>query len=543
MWLSSRGATALFLSLAQATCNVSGAIGGGPVEGLEDLARVDWRRTFASNVDFEEGEMVGVSHHLSNELALDTDVFVFETPYIWVPLFTLNKVARVDTKTAAVVTIPLVLGAASCVNPSRTTVDLSGGVWLGCRGTGESPSRYVFHVTRDAVVDRVLAGGWAPRAVALDAEGHLWVGSSHDGTVWEFDPATNECIVGETTPEQKCRYPAICLRPDQACGSVLRADPNEQTHGGTYPYGAMVDQAGYLWIKGGMLYKIDARHPTGADEEHAAHGLLWSTIAPPSVCQSMYGMTVDLSGDIWVGGSWCNDVKRFDGATGAFIGVYPTDGDHLARGVAVDRDGNIWVANSNMGQDGTTSGVGSVTQFDHVTGAMLQRVVLEALGKQVLVTTGVGVDAYGNIWAMGSSSNVLFQFNPLNPNERRAIEMEGPMYTYSDMLGTALRTVTARKKVASWSVVVDGHSEKPVWQEIEYVGRTPAGAELVIGVRCAVSVPALAFEPWHLLNSNPDVIPCPQVRYLAVRVQFITNGGAASPVLDDLTVRWRADPM
>ncbi|MBI5509470.1 MAG: hypothetical protein HY903_12030 [Deltaproteobacteria bacterium] len=546
---------------------VSAALGAGcgsendiaPITEVTGGADKDFMRVYTENVDFDEGTALGVNHDRAGELRLDLDMFVLDTPYLWAPLFQVNKVVRVDTVTGEMMDpVTLTFKGETCQNPSRTTVDIGYGVWMGCRGGGAGASdRKVIHLDKNGVVDQVFKAGWAARAVALDAFGHLWVGASFDGTVWEFDPQTGDCLRGETTADQVCRHPAICLRPDGHCGSVTRADPIDRADDGTFPYGAMVDQFGYLWIKGAgrnaagalvhMLYRIDATHSGDgtADADHANHKLVGSFSVPADkcACTAMYGMTIDLRGDIWTGGSSCNDVKHFKN-DGTFVGCYQSggnsqgNGQSLTRGVAVDRDGNIWVADTN-GYQGSLPQVGSVTQFDP-NGRRLQTVLLESGDKKVYFTTGVGIDMYGNVWAMGSSSNYIIQFNPQNTEEKRAIDATSGMYTYSDMLGTSLRTVTTRQKVATWTAILDSRSSAPTWKSIEWAAKEPTDTSVSVNVRCASERDGLASLPWLPVDDNPDALPCDHERYLQLRVTFNAKGTAGSPSLQDLTVRWSA---
>jgi hypothetical protein len=320
----------------------------------------------------------------------------------------------------------------------------------------------------------------------------------------------------------------------------------------------MVDHKGYLWIKGNRtvagrgsvasLYQIDIRHPIGNDSDHVNHAYIAHYQVPAkdsegrALCNSMYGLTLDRRGDVWTGGAYCHDVKHFrrnadDSVT--WVGSYKSGGDVLTRGVAVDRDGNIWVANSNCTSGADCQPKGGVSQFSP-DGRHQQTVFLETEGKAVKVTTGVAIDAFGFVWAMGSGSNYVMKINPRDPQEKRVLDTGGYMYTYSDMLGTALRTITMTQQSGVWTTVVDSRSELPTWQTIAWGTRPVVTPNVLVEVRCAATRDELAAAQWESIPANGDPIPCQSAgRYLGVRVTLNADGGTKA-VLEDLTVRWRA---
>ncbi|MBI5510524.1 MAG: hypothetical protein HY903_17340 [Deltaproteobacteria bacterium] len=570
LFLVAATVTVVLVALFGTGCGSVGIVG---VDNLGGSAEHEFTHVFTENADFDTGISAGVNHDRAGELRLNVDLFAFNTPYLWAPLFVTNQLVRVDTMKGEKLgeSIDLIFNGETCYNPSRTTVDIGYGVWVGCRGnwgdptdgdplTKYEPDRKVIHVNKDGVVDQVLYAGWAARAVALDAYGHLWVGSSYDGTVWEFDPATGECLVGDSTPDQPCNTErALCLRQDGACGFAPGAPPLVRRDGGTFPYGAMVDQDGFLWLKGSAkpgtdyvaaLYKVDIRHEPGHENEHSAHGVagVFTVPADKCSCTNLYGMTIDLTGDVWTGGAACNDVKHFR-SDGTFVGCYPAGGMSgdgkvsKSMGVAVDVDGSIWVANNNQFDDPATAShaladlTGSVTHLDP-SGKILQTVLLESAERRVLRTKGVGVDAFGNIWAMGATSNDIMQFNPAHPTELRVIDAGGGMYTYSDMLGTGLRTVTTRQKVGTWTAIVDSRAAQPTWGSVAWTATAPERTSVSVSVRCANEREALKNAAWSQIANNPDAVPCSGERYLQVRATLAADGVNASPALQDLTLSW-----
>ncbi|MEM1417107.1 MAG: MopE-related protein, partial [Myxococcota bacterium] len=158
--------------------------------------------------------------------------------------------------------------------PSRTAVDLRGGVFVanrafGNQGTvtriagqlddcrdrdGDGRIETSADLDGDGIIERSVPGeylgqddecllwtvdvgafGGLPRAVAIDAEGEVWVGLYEGREVVELDPDD---------------------------GDVLRSVP---LRGGFTPYGAAVDSAGTLWLTTaatGQIAGVDTREGT-----------------------------------------------------------------------------------------------------------------------------------------------------------------------------------------------------------------------------------------------------------------------------------------
>jgi len=485
--------------------------------------------TFTSAADWAQGTADGVNWDSGGEVQMSANVSMYQTPYLWVPNSVDRTVSKIDTTTLQVVgTYPLVDGQGNdCWNPSRTTVDLDGNVWVGCRG-GNSyingpPDQALVPQTVDHRVVKLarddghvllsVVVGYAPRGLAIDVNNHVWIGCSVDDTVWEIDGDTGACYRGDAAG---CAAPAIAV-----------AD---------FPYGAAIDQRGHLWLPC-LAIPLES-HPL-LTEVDTTTGTVLGIYGPydrNGVIQ-LYGIAIDQLNDIWLGGFGGNDVVKVKGvagvnptdgqtyAAGQMIGAYMSGGT-ASRGVAVDLDGNVWVA---------MSGTSTAVKINGQSGAIMATV---NVGSGPI---GVGVDAYGNAWTVNQGGNSVHRINGLDTSVKVEIPVGNGPYSYSDMLGMALRTITHRNEgFASWNVVVDSGVENPAWESVHWTANTPAGTSIKARTRCAVSTDALANAPWSPFLSAPGYMSCAGSagRYAEVEVRFSSTTPGLSPVLQDLTVYW-----
>ncbi len=157
-------------------------------------------------------------------------------PVLWISATTNQEVVKIDTRTCEVLGFFPTLGW----SPSRTAVAVDGTVWIGNRGCrdnlsgcdGGNPAHgNAVHLAADGTpLCRAeitgADGGIAVRAVALDQDGHAWLGSWDRETIYKVHGT--EVRPGEGIDEvPACR--------------ILREIPLRGP-----PYGAAVDARGFL---------------------------------------------------------------------------------------------------------------------------------------------------------------------------------------------------------------------------------------------------------------------------------------------------------
>jgi len=358
--------------------------------------------------------------------------------YIWIANSaegTVSKLCTLDgVEVARYVSCPIAGGAC---DPSRTSVNLHGDMVVTNRDPASGPSSVTkIAGERDSCVDRggdglrtstgpddVLDWGdddcvlWnttlpnagstmaiGARATAWDGTeneetgegGNVWIGALTNNGVYKLDGNTGEVLVR---------------------GSVTA---------GFMPYGGAMDGIGNFWIVAGnctiglcQIARVNTATPTEISYFPVPCG---------------YGISVDAENRVWtsgkltVGGSCVNrfDPSQPEGSRSTTFRTSPiTD---FLRGLAVDRNGNVWVANTG----------GDVLQVSQSDVTLLHRI---PTGCSEVV--GVAIDFADNVWAVSQGSNKAIKITPVwdpEPMVETFPVGQGP-YTYSDMTGYQLRTV------------------------------------------------------------------------------------------------------
>lgn len=473
--------------------------GLGP--GSDAAVAQRYSKTYTEAQDFTEGVLNGLSSDSEGQLQMNVGQTEFATPYLWVPNSAENTITLIDTTDMSTIgTYPLIDDdGETCSNPSRTTVDFNWDVWVGCRGEesycnrGECPNEMdpekvdnkVMKVSfRDGHVMLSVHVGNGPRALALDANNNLWVGCSVDDTVWEIDAETGACLRGEG-----CAQPAIAV-PD-------------------FPYGSVVDQKGVLWTNHN---EIPTESPCEVSRIDTTSGQVLGVYGPyiRNGCDDLYGITVDQLGDVWLGGFHCDDVVKISGQSGfegSLIGTYLVGGEDT-RGVAVDLDGNLWAASSSTN---------TVTKLNGATGALLNTV---QVGTSPI---GVAVDSYGHVWVVNQGANSVTKINGIDMTTQEIDVGRGP-YTYSDMLGLSLRTITLRNQsIATWRAQIDSGSSTSHFTELRWSVDVPPSTEFSVRYRCAKNQQGLDTAAFSLPMAEPGPVDCGELplEWLEVEARFM----------------------
>ena len=450
-------------------------------------------KTFSSVDDFKDGVHSGVTHLTQpGTLQMNQGRTVFETPYIWVANSIDSTISKIDTRSGEVIgTFTLQKDGKVCTDPSRTTVDLDFNVWVGCRGSANVFK--VSHKTGEVIFAIDVDPG--PRGMAIDANGNFWVGCDAAGAtdpVYKIDGQTGECLMGN---QPGCKSPAVVVDD--------------------FPYGAAIDQRGFLWVvcrRSHTLIKIDT----------ATAQIVGTYRRTDGGCTSFYGIAIDQLNNVWLGNFSCSDVLKFDGLTGEFLGGFPSGGS-VTRGVAVDQDGNVWVANS---------GTSTATKLHGADGKIINTL---NVGQHPI---GIAVDAYGHVWSVNRNSNDVYKINGLTMEVQPFAVGQGP-YTYSDMMGTALRTITLNQSnSAYWTINYDTNFETPTYEEIRWDAEEPATAKISVRTRCAATEAELYSATWSTYLEEPGPMQCDQKRWVQIEAKFAAHTSGLSPILNELSIVW-----
>jgi len=217
----------------------------------------------------------------------------------------------------------------------------------------------------------------APVGIAVDAAGALWVASSSDSLLVAFAP--------DALPSSGSADAATVISPRDGSLSA--------------PTGLAFDPAHRLWVANsanGTLVRFDA-------------GQLSAGGAPvPAVVLSGLGHPValafDAKGSLWVAENRAQTIVEYVAGQLAASGtpaptvVLSAKDRSLVRpvGLAFDRVGNLWVANS-----GSQAVVSFTPAQLAVTGSPAPHVVLFLASASLGVPVGLAFDRDANLWVMG----------------------------------------------------------------------------------------------------------------------------------------------
>ena len=311
-------------------------------------------------------------------------------PHLWIANNGKNQVTQIDTEQA---TILGVYGAGN--NPSRTSVDLLGNVWVNNRkgsntvriraGECSPPTCTVAQVnanykdTYGSSYSNSMGGG-----VAVDKDNNAWVGFYNDRQVIKYD-RTNGAVVED-----------IDIR-----GNV---------------YGLAVDDRDYVWVDEHWegITKIDSLTGDKLGEYHINDGK----------CFMPYGIAVDSFGKIW-NSMWgnCPYVTRYDPTTNTWDRFDNPDG-YQNRGIAADNQGFVWTVSSRNSK---------LSVFNMETGAHINS--YNTCG----TPTGVALDPNNRIWVACRANNGMVWQHDRDGSVLNTINVDGRVYSYSDMTGYQLR--------------------------------------------------------------------------------------------------------
>jgi streptogramin lyase len=521
---------------------------------------------YTLDADFDQGTLVDVHHDDPHHDQLQLSKVQTFFPFLNVAASGRGTVVRIHVETGEVVGEYRTAPAGRGGNPSRTTVDKVGNVWVANRAEDTGGRGSVARIGLVSGGTRVDAAG-APdpngqyvqgpfaynTCVDRDGDGLLRTSSGlgnvlqctiaggidNDGGV---DTAEDECLLSYTrVTGTRTRTVAVDSNNDvwvggedtdheKLDGTTGAPVPGSQVTFGCGGYGGLVDKAGTLWSArlGTGLLRMDTATLAGA-----CHGL----------GKGDYGLALDPNtGDIWHTFIDGNRVAKL-APNGTLRNIY-THGNEHAQGVAVDDNGNVWVAHSIFGGGATTVG------HLRTDGTFVGNVKLpEGHGP-----TGVAIDANGKVWVTNLETN---NAQRIDPNAGPvggggfpvgAVDMSVDLgdgadpYNYSDMTGAVLGEVTA--PLGTWNVVQDSGIPDGTWRKItwntEPQASEPSGTSITVEARAAESEADLPSASYVSVSNGTEFMLTG--RFVEVRVSLRPSGDGTSPVLSDIRVEANLPP-
>ncbi len=498
-------------------------------------------RTYSNDSDFDEGISTGLNHDvIHDQLQINNSVTNINYHFIWVPNTNLGTVSKVDTRTGNEEGRYRVnSNTAHGGNPSRTTVDLKGDVWVGTRQAGtvvkignvesghcmDRNGDGTIQTSRDTNNDGNITGaeilswgqdecvlyevvlipgyegtfepgkynksydtdyvGVAPRGLAIDASNNLWAGTYSTGKYYYIDGATGQIK------------------------KTLDVSP-----WGHAAYGAVIDKNGILWsakLRDHVL-RINTSNLTDIKKINI---------------NNTYGICLDYSGHLFTAGFITSGKSRL--AKIDINGTNPTimwdKPARTFRGVVSTPDNNIWVAGIDNDGSGTYN---SVSRYDNIGN-------LIATISGFHDPSGVAVDDAGKVWVTDIGSNNIYRINPATNTvdlTKNIIGSDGH-YTYSDMTGFIARTITT--KIGTWTVIFDSETADIQWGMISWNRSEPAGTSIKVSVRS--SNDNTNWSEWKNAANGIQLAPIIKGRYIEIETTLQILSGDTSPILYDLTIR------
>jgi streptogramin lyase len=557
----SRFAALTFVLASAATSFASSPL--GPGGGACD-------QTYTTDADFDLGVLFNVNHNSPNNDQLQLNATAAPLPFVNIACSARGTIVRIDVNTGAILgeyfTAPNGMGR----DPSRTTVDRLGSVWVSNRAEGGfSGGQNKGSVARIGIVlggtrgTLDAQGNFTPdpngeylqppfqysTCIDRNGDGYIrtssglgnilaWTNAGGADTDGGVSTAEDECIINYTRiTGTNARTVAIDANNDVWTGGLGDLDhekldggtgqpvPGTQFNLGCGGYGGLVDGNGILWsARGGTgLLRYDPAAATG--------------VSLGNGCGD-YGLGIDpQTGNIWHTNLSGGMVCVID-PSGACQGCH-SYGSANAQGCAVDGNGDVWVAHSLFG----AVTVGHL----RTDGTFVGNVPLTHASGSGNGPTGVAIDTNGKVWVACINSNNALRIDPTAGPAGGggfpvgAVDMvvdlgpgAGP-YNYSDMTGFV--SIGSTSPTGSWTVIQDSGVAGQDWGAFSWSSQEPQGTSITVEVRAdddPINLPSLPFVV--VANGQSTCGTGVTGQFVEIRVTLDRQPQVnVSPVLFDLT--------
>ncbi len=421
-----------------------------------------------------------------------------KTPFIYISVTAKNQVAKLDTSTGQKLWQKPSYGT----YPSRTAVAFDYSVWVGNRGFSNPSSpdaSNLVHLDLDGNLicraDAVGTSSAGVRGVAIDAEGYVWAGIWDTGKLYKVHPSK----VDNTKNPPRCEVVGIYDT-------------------GVKIYGLAIDGSGYLW--------------TASPEKKAKVDTKTGQVVQYYTDSVFYGVAVDKNDNVWYGG-WGGggQIHMIDTKTGQVKNSSSGTG-YTAVTVHPD-DNSVW---------GSGYGNNTIVKIDNASGSILcKQNIPSGYGSN---PHGIAVAADGRVWMPLRYGGYALVYDK-NCNFITAYEVDKgqELYTYSDMTGMQLGSITA--KGGHWIQNFDTGYSNPQYYSVEWKSVEPQGTGVEVQVRAAKTAGELQTNPTQwcgpFTKSPADLTGCPFLngnRWLQVDFRLWTTQNGVKPSVSDVQVNW-----
>jgi len=475
-------------------------------------------------------------------------------PFIWIANSGEGTISKLDVTTGK--ELGRYMTGPGNGNPSRTTVDQDGNVWVGNRNNntitkvGLKEFGQCIDRNGNGVIDTstpVEAAGEVP----FNPDVKDWDGTFGDGQ--GITNAMDECIllhvalIGNEaevpTPSVAIRTPSdirtVAIDPDNnvfvggyyqnslfkvngTTGVVIKSMATQQPH-----YGGVVDKNGNLWSMSSGSGKVQK-----TDKDMTTNTLI-------DIGHDGYGIGIDKYGKIWTT-EYGARFSTFDPADPVgTLKVFTQTGSSAAQGIASDDNGDIFIAGSLSGRtvghykqvftEGVFSGVTFVTNYP----------VGNPGYEGNTAPTGVAVDGFGRVWSANQNTNdasrITLAADPANAVIDSFAVGSSP-YNYSDMTGRVVRTITNRQ--GTWEATFDGGKPDYIWQRVLWKLKQalPAGTTVSAYAKSANSEIELGAKDYAEVLNDTNLAGI-QGRFLKLKVRLTSATPDKTPEITEISLK------
>lgn len=451
-------------------------------------------------------------------------------PFIWIANSGEGTISKLDVRTGA--ELGRYRTGPGNGNPSRTTVDQDGNVWVGNRDNNTVTK--VGLAEFGQCIDR-NGNGTIETSTGKD-DVKAWTGNFGDGL--GATNAQDECILrhvalvadGVQTPSD-IRTVAIdpqnnvfvggysstsLFKINGATGAIIAAINTRQGH-----YGGVVDKAGNLWSMSSGSGRVQK---TSGD---------MSTTELIAIGHGGYGIAIDKYGKVWTT-EYGSRFSAFDPAdpVGSLKVFTQNSGKCCAQGIATDDNGDVFIAGSL-----SSNHVGHYRQtFD--ANNVFTGTTFVANYTVGLAPTGVAVDSRGAVWSTNYNENSVSRIT-LAADPSAATVETFPVgltpYNYSDMTGRVVRTITTLQ--GTWEAVVDAGTAGHAWKKVIWKLRQalPDGTAVEVSVKVAEQKVDFGAVEYQVV-ANDAALSQVNGRYLKLRVRLSSGSSSSTPEVTELAL-------
>ena len=437
--------------------------------------------------------------------AVTLDITRIENQFIWISNTGQGTISKVDTRSYEEVARYMTGPAGNGNDPSRTSVNTYGDVFVGNRG-GRSLTKIssLGEFCTDSNGDGVVTTSTGPTDVLA------W--GQDDCVLWNIDLPNGGVIrsvaAQDVRPDDDLAQPSVWVGGWDGRVWKLSSDRGEvlvETDSPVQNYGFALDGLGNLWISGWTnqaIGRIDTSRCTTTDNCNVQTCTGEGPGNDDCVKQRIpipfrsYGITVDFKQRVWVGG---DQTARY--TPSAAVGQRLTSvASVFVHGISADDKGFIWGAGLGSG----------VVRYDAEDPSQMITVPGTALSPK-----GMAVDLDGKIWAINLNDNSAIVIEPgatLNDNAV-SVPVSGLVspYTYSDMTGSQLRFATDERgfyrRVFEGCEVTSSVLET-VWGDLRWDASTPGMSKITFRVRGGATREEVEAATWVTIATvPPDTSP------------------------------------